>query len=231
MLNPLMIGVLIIIIGTTIHGYRKGFLKILISILSLVLTIWLVAVVTPYISTYLVEHTGLYDAMKNRVAESLAEDNARLDNTIPENQTETINSYEVPNAVKTTLINNNTEPTYTKLAVTVFEDYVSSFLARLIINIAAFVCTFIMITVFLRMTFFSLELISKIPIIKGLNKLIGLVAGFAEGILIVWVFFLFITIFAGGVWGSLLFMMIDDNILLSTLYNTNILLKIISALV
>lgn len=226
-MNPLLIGVLAVLIICTVHGYHKGFIKIIISLISLVLTIWLVSVVTPYISTYLVEHTGLYDGVKAQVAEAFAEDNSHLDNTVPENQTTTINSYDVPNIMKSTLISNNTVDTYTRLAVSAFEDYISSFLARIIINVAAFICTFLMITVFLRMTFFSLELISKIPIIKGTNKFIGLFAGFAEGLLIVWIFFLAATIFSGNAFGRQFFELVESNVLLNYLYNSNVLLKVI----
>lgn len=226
-LNPLLIGVLLTLVISTLHGYRKGFIKIVITLISFVLTLWLVSVVTPYISTYLVEHTGLYDAVKGQVAEAFADNNALLDNTIPENQTTTINSYDVPSVMKSTLITNNTAETYTRLAVSAFEDYISSFLARIIINLAAFVCTFLMITIFLRMTFFSLEIISKIPIIKGINKFAGLFAGFAEGLIIVWIFFLAVTMFAGNTIGRQIFDLVQSDPLLNILYNSNVLLKII----
>ncbi len=229
-MNPLLIGVLIVLLVSVFHGYQKGFIKILVSLISFVLTIWLVMVVTPYISTYLVEQTGLYNVVKDRVTESFAEDNSRYDNTISENQTRTINSYEVPSAMKTTLITHNTQPTYTKLAVSAFEDYISSYLARLIINVAAFVCTFVMITIFLRMTFFSLELIARIPIIKGFNKFLGLFAGLMEGILAIWIFFLLITMFSGSSWGRQVYPLIEESYLLSSLYNNNILLILISTL-
>lgn len=226
-MNELLAVVLIILVVSMIHGYHKGFIKIIISFLSLVLTIWLVSVVTPYISDYLIENTQLYQGVKNQINEAFAEDNARYDNTIEENQIRTIHSYQVPDAMKNTLISNNNEAVYRSLMVSVFEDYISSFIARMVLNVLAFVCTFLMITIFLRMTFFTMEILSRIPVIKGLNKIAGLLLGLVEGVLIVWVIFLAATMFAGNEIGSRFFSLISQNVFLSVLYNCNILLKII----
>lgn len=226
-MNELLAAVLVILLVCTWHGYRKGFIKIIISFLSIILTFWLVSVVTPYISHYLVENTELYQGVKNQISEAFAEDNARYDNTIPENQMKTIQSYRVPEVMKTTLISNNNESMYETLMVSAFEDYVSSFVARVVLNVFAFVCTFLMITIFLRMTFFSMELLGRLPIVKGINKTAGLFLGFAEGILIVWVLFLGATVFAGNRVGARFFEQINENAFLSLLYNCNILLKLV----
>lgn len=226
-MNELLAAVLVILLVCTWHGYRKGFIKIIISFLSIILTFWLVSVVTPYISHYLVENTELYQGVKNQISEAFAEDNARYDNTIPENQVKTIQSYCVPEVMKTTLISNNNESMYETLMVSAFEDYVSSFVARVVLNVFAFVCTFLMITIFLRMTFFSMELLGRLPIVKGINKTAGLFLGFAEGILIVWVLFLGATVFAGNRVGARFFEQINENAFLSLLYNCNILLKLV----
>ena len=224
-MNELSIAVIIVIMISTIHGYRRGFIRIIITLISLVLTIWLVSVVTPYITTYMMNHTGVYEKIKEHVEESFAEENSRRDNTIAENQIETINSYQIPSIVKNSLISNNNENVYGTLMVSAFEGYISGYIARMIINLMAFVCTFLMIYVFLKMTFLSMELIGKLPIIKGLNKLVGGIAGFAEGILLVWIAFLAATIFAGNEIGMKFFTLIDSSYFLSFLYNNNILFK------
>ncbi|MDD3415378.1 MAG: CvpA family protein [Lachnospiraceae bacterium] len=224
-MNELSIAVIIVITVSTIHGYRKGFIRIIITLISLILTIWLVSVVTPYITTYMMNHTDVYEKIKDHVEESFEEENSRRDNTIAENQIETINSYQIPSIVKNSLISNNNENVYGSLMVSAFEGYISGYIARMIINLMAFVCTFLMIYIFLKMTFLSMELIGKLPIIKGLNKLVGGVAGFAEGILLVWIGFLAATIFAGNEIGMKFFTLIDSSYFLSFLYNNNILFK------
>lgn len=226
-MNELLAVVLVILAAGTIHGYYKGFIKIIISFLSLILTIWLVSVVTPYISSYLIENTELYQGVRNQVKEAFSEDNARYDNSIEENQIRTINSYQVPDIMKDTLISNNNESVYQSLMVSVFEDYISSFVAKIILNVLAFVCTFLMITIFLRMTFFTMEALSRLPVIKGLNKIAGLLLGLTEGVLIVWVIFLAATMFAGNEIGARFFTMVSQNGFLSFLYNYNMLLMII----
>lgn len=226
-MNELLIAVLIVLLFFTLHGYNKGFIKIIISLVSLVLTIWLVSVVTPYISDYLIEETPVYNQIKEQITEAFAEDNSRLDNTIAENQEETIKSYGLPVIIKNALISNNTVAAYQDLMVSQFEDYISSYIARIIINAMAFVCTFLMITIFLRFTFFSMKLIAELPIIKGLNRFAGLFAGLLEGVLLIWIGFIGATIFAGKDLGVRFFELVDKSIFLSFLYDNNVLLQIL----
>lgn len=230
-MDLLVAAVAAVLIFFTLSGFRRGFVKIIISLLSMVLTLWLVSVVTPYISTYLIENTGVYEMVKEKANSAFSEKNGLRDNTIEENQIETIQSYSVPETMKDVLIHNNTVDVYQKLMVTAFEDYISSFLARAVINIMAFICTFVMIMVFLKMTFLSMEIISRIPIIKGINRLAGLLAGFAEGMIIVWIVFLAATIFLGGEIGNRFFSAVDNSLFLTLIYNNNILLHLIYGLI
>lgn len=226
-MNGLLAAVLLVLCLCMVHGYRKGFIKIIISFLSIVLTVWLVSVVTPYISSYLVENTEIYQGVRNQVSEVFAEDNARYDNTVAKNQVMTINSYQIPDIMKETLIQNNNESVYDSLMVSVFEDYISSFIGRVVLNVLAFVCTFLMITIFLRMTFFSLEFIGNLPVVKGINRIAGLFLGLVQGLAVVWIGFLAATVFAGNELGARFFDLVGQSAFLSILYNSNIFLKII----
>ena len=60
-MNWVLLLVLLILGYNIIRGYRKGFLRIVYSLVSWVIVLTFVTVATPYINTYLMEHTTLYE--------------------------------------------------------------------------------------------------------------------------------------------------------------------------
>ena len=72
-MNWLLIAVVIVLAGLTINGYHKGFIRILISFLSLIVTMVVVWFVTPYVSDFLKDHTPLYGTVKENIAEVVAQ--------------------------------------------------------------------------------------------------------------------------------------------------------------
>jgi len=75
----------------------------------------------------------------------------------------------------------------------------------------------------------ALDLISKLPLLNGVNKTAGLLAGLLHGLVIVWVFFLIITVFGGTKIGQQALEMIGESEILSFIYNNNLLLKFITS--
>ncbi|NLG05396.1 MAG: hypothetical protein GX567_16465 [Clostridia bacterium] len=228
--NILFIIVCLILIGSAVHGYRKGFLRIAISLVSFVLTIMVVTVISPYISNYLINHTPVYDQLRQKVVEVFAEDNAKLDNSIPENQKITIENYNLPDIVKNSLVENNTEEVYQTLLVHLFEDYVSGYLSRMIINAITFIGSFIMLWILINVVLLSADFISRIPIIKGFNKMIGATAGLLWGLLIVWILFFVAIVFFGNTLGNTMILYINESKFLTILFNNDFLFKYISGI-
>lgn len=63
-LNWLLIGVLTVLILFIIHGYQKGFIRLSISMVSLVVTVGLSVVITGYTSEYIRKLTPVKDEWK-----------------------------------------------------------------------------------------------------------------------------------------------------------------------
>ena len=76
-MNWLLIIILIIILLLMIHGWRKGMLRILFSIVAIVVLIVLVAFATPHISGFIKEHTGVYTALEERCTEKFQQQAGR----------------------------------------------------------------------------------------------------------------------------------------------------------
>jgi len=226
--NYLFIAVAVLFIYMIGRGYRRGFLRIAVTFIGTLFILVAVKKITPYVSDYLIKNTDTYNSIQEKITEKFAELNSRYDNTIPENQELTINSYDMPEAMKDNLIINNTEEMYETLLVNVFEEYVSAYLAKTAIRAAAFVSMFILLYIIFKILLFAVDLISRIPIIKGLNKMAGACLGLIESLLIVWVFYIIVVMFIGEDTGAVLFDMIARSRFLSALFNSNILLGFIS---
>ncbi|SCP99250.1 CvpA family protein [Anaerobium acetethylicum] len=230
-MNWLTVLVVIILAGLAFKGYRQGFFRTVFSLVSVVLTIVLVLFVTPYISEFLQEKTPVFQIVKTEVSEKLLSEAGTVNTDTPEGQIQAVESYNIPKVMKNLILDNNNEQTYRLLETAGFYDFAGSYIARLIVNAMAFVAAFLIITIFLRMTLFTLDIITEIPVIKGANKVAGLVAGLGEGLIVVWILFLTITAFSKGESGKAIFDMIENSLFLNILYNNNCILKLISSVI
>ncbi|MDO4189413.1 MAG: CvpA family protein [Lachnospiraceae bacterium] len=226
--NYLFVAVVALFVYMIVRGYSRGFLRMVVTFVGLVVILVAVKSVSPYVSSYLINNTNTYSSVQEKITEKFKESNLKYDNTIKENQELTINSYDVPDILKNNLIINNTQEMYQKLLVSVFEEYVSAYLAKTAINAMSFVILFVVLIAVFKIVLAAVDLISRIPIIKGINKYIGGCLGFLEALVIVWIFFFIIVVFIGADSSSQLFSMINESKFLTVLFNTNALMGVIS---
>ena len=72
-MNWLLPAVVVFLILAAWDGHRKGFIKKLVGIVSLVLTLVLTSVASPLVAEFLKEHTGIYAMLQNSINASDAE--------------------------------------------------------------------------------------------------------------------------------------------------------------
>ncbi|MDO4523599.1 MAG: CvpA family protein [Eubacteriales bacterium] len=239
-MNLLMIIVVLIFAIFTLRGYRRGFIGSLASVVSLVVSLALVSFATPYVADFLENRTGIYtyveqmcqnnfsiDQEKN-AGKMAGEENSpessgtELDEKTAENQL--IRGLPLPKMLQNLLINNNTAQTYRDLAVNNLQQYVAKFMSNLIMSVLAFIITWILTVIALRIIILLLNQIAELPGIHGVNHLLGTAVGFIQGLVIVWLAFLIITIFGNTEAGQQILKMISENRFLRMLYESNILL-------
>lgn len=227
-INILLIAVLLLMMICGINGYRRGFLRIVISLIGMIAIIATVIVVSPYVSDYLINHTSTYDTIRQKFITIFAENNEQRDNTIQENQNLTIDSYDIPEILKGNLKENNNQEMYQSLMVNVFEDYVSAYLAKMVINAIAFVGLFVVLWIFLWFILLSADIITKIPGLNKINRLLGMLTGLSTALIIVWVFFFIVIVFLGNDVGSAMMKEVKESRLLTFMFNSNYLLRYIT---
>lgn len=228
--NLLLIGVLIFLALCILNGYRKGFLKTALSMAALVATIVIVAFLNPYVSKFLMENTGLYETLHESTTEFVTEIfetqvdipiNTRTDEVFA------IDHLTLPKAIRERLIEDNNSVVYDALGVSEFEEYLSGYLACMILNAISFIGTLIIAGFLVKVVFVMADIIEKVPGIKGMNKLAGMLLGFLQGIVIIWIGCLVVTAFGATEVGQEILRMIQDSVLLGFIYNNNCLLLLV----
>ena len=72
---------------------------------------------------------------------------------------------------------------------------------------------------------FTLDIISKLPVLHQINTLSGALVGALEGLVLVWIGFIIFTMLGSTAFGQEALGLITESELLSYLYNNNILSK------
>lgn len=238
--NILTLIVVLIILFYAFGGVRKGFIKTLLSMAFFIMAAVLVYFANPYVSSFLKEHTPIYWAVEEKCQEIFTVENLLGENFSSQEaaaepdrieQTKIIESLPLPDILKEQLTENNNDAGYVRLAVSNFEEYIAGFMANLILTVLSYVVTFLLAILALKLLMLTLDVITELPVLKSVNQILGFLVGGIQGVCVVWVLFLVITILGSTDMGSKLLVMIGESSLLSFFYDTNIFLKVLMGII
>lgn len=217
----------IYLLGMVLYGHYKGFIRLAVSMLALILSLTIVRASLPAVTGYLKENTGLQQMISENMKKSIGlEQKAPLtddESETPSVQRTIIENLNLPQGVKTTLLENNNSEMYRSLGVSAFTDYIGSFMADIILNYAGFAILFAAVYLALKIVVRWLDIISHLPILSGINKITGALLGGVEGLAFVWLACMVITVFSTTAWGLEIFRQIEASKWLTYLYTRNFL--------
>lgn len=220
------IGVLVFLSLCCYMGYRRGFVKEVVSTLFILLSIALVWVVNPYVNEFIRKNTSIYEVIQENCKE-LVENQLNGETGVGEEQQySVIEGMNLPELLRTGLETNNTAEVYRYLAVNTFGEYVAGYLALVVVNGLSFLVSFLLVTILIRLLTFALSIIANLPVLRGVNKLAGAFLGGAKAILFIWVAMLILTVLCNTKWGMEGLKMIERDTILSFLYENNIFVKV-----
>ena len=136
-----------------------------------------------------------------------------------------IENLPIPDVLKEQMETFNNAAGYVKLGASDFGSYVVNYIANLILNILAFLVTLLVSWIIIRLLLGALSVFTSLPVIGGLDRLLGLAAGIVQGVLIMWVLFLILSLAATTPVGKMLMDEINRTPVLGLLYNTNLLMN------
>lgn len=233
--NWLFVVVAVYLVSMVLYGITADSSGLAVSAVSLVLSLGVVHFGAPSVANLLRSNEVVYQAVEDSVTKFIQKDdeaeNEAVDAAPPSVQRSIIEEMELPEQLKDALLENNNSEVYEALGVSSFTHYVSRYLANSLINIISFFLLFAAVFGGLRVLSVSLNVVSRLPIISGLNRLAGAVLGGAEGIFFVWIAALLITLFSATAIGELFLNQIESNIWLTWLYDHNMLGSILMGVV
>ena len=227
-MNWLFWVVLAFIAYHIIDGLRRGFIRKVVSAVSLVVTLVLVTYLTPQITTFVQNNTSLHENLQEKCSNLFL--NEEYNEDVKTDQVLMIENMDLPENIKEMLLENNNTESYDVLAVSGFHDYIGAYLANMIINALAYLLSFLIVWTAIRAILLALDVVTKLPLLHGINRLAGGVLGLVYGIVLVWIAFLLVTILCNGDLGRQFFSLISENPFLLFLYNQNVIAKIVFGL-
>lgn len=211
----------VLIIVGIIVGYIRGLVKELVSLAIVFVSIALVWFLNPYINRFLREET----LMESKIAtetRSLIENNIGDEMIVTgDAQDSVIENLGLPKFLTDSLLKNNNAEGYRALNVSSFLDYVSEYVADIIVNALSFLITFLAVSLLLRILVFVLDIFTRLPVISGLNALGGALLGGAKYVIFIWIAMLVVTVLIRTDAGRNIMNMIEHDRFLSFLYSFN----------
>lgn len=193
-------------------GYKKGFVKSVWKIAALVITIALVMMLKTPAVNYL-SGTSLAETINTKVSETVS---------LPQGGGVNIaESLNLPKFMQSEVNDQISSDPNTQISI---NDTVNSSLTSLFITIITCIGLFIIIRLILTAVFMIVSGITELPIIKGVNKLVGGLLAAVNILFIIFLALALVSMFAPA--DSKLFDAINNTYLVKYFYNYNILLQL-----
>ena len=219
------IVILLILILFIWMGYRRGFIREIVSFFFVFLSLSLAWAINPYINDFLISETPVYSTIQETCTDFVQKQSSDLENEM-ESSSQFIDGLNLPEILRKNIEKNNNTENYAELSVNTLTEYVSGYLARTIVNGLSYVLAYILATIGIRIVVYILNLIAGLPILKTANKLTGGLVGFVKGLVFIWILVLILTVLCSTEIGKTSLELIEKDSLLSVIYQYDPLIQI-----
>ena len=219
------IVILLILILFIWMGYRRGFIREIVSFFFVFLSLSLAWAINPYINDFLISETPVYSTIQETCTDFVQKQSSDLENEM-ESSSQFIDGLNLPEILRKNIEKNNNTENYAELSVNTLTEYVSGYLARTIVNGLSYVLAYILATIGIRIVVYILNLIAGLPILKTANKLTGGLVGFVKGLVFIWILFLILTVLCSTEIVKTSLELIEKDSLLSVIYQYDPLIQI-----
>lgn len=237
-MNWLLIIVILVLAGNIVWGFSKGFLRVIYSMLAWIAILVFVTWATPYVANVLTEKTNIDNRIESNLDEKLHElvigdTNGQKEDREPDAQNpgQGKKNYrdlqmKLPDAVTNKLFDTN------RIADQILEgsgayDVVAGRATDLAMRVISFVLVLLIAVISFHLLSVVLKVVEKLPLIGGINRLLGLFAGLVKGILIIWLAFAIIAMAGTTDIGIALISYIYESPLLIWVYENNFVLTLL----
>lgn len=217
-MNWLVIVFLAILAGNIYQGYKKGFLRVALSLVSWVLVVIGANAFAPQLTEIIISETSIDETIVQVINHAVTE---TVENVNIEQQ--------LPTELRELLLGENVS-----FMEMIIEDATQAEkMLPYIFGALQILCTIILLIV-MRIILFIVDkvlaLASNLPLIGSADKFLGLAVGLIKGVLLTWILMTIITFGAMINGDSTVVTMIYESQILTWLYENNIVLNFIMGL-
>ena len=220
------LAALAFIVLAAVNGFRRGFVREVVSMFLVVLSVAIVWVINPYVNDFIRNHTPVYQMIHDRCEEFVISQQETAQPQTVSEEDSFIESLQLPELLRADLRENNTLAVYQYLSADSFGEYIVDYLSVMAVNGLSFLISYLLATFMIRLITYALELLTKLPVIRGANKLAGAALGGVKCILFIWIAFLVLTVFCNTQIGREGLELVEKDTLLNFLYNKNVFMQI-----
>jgi colicin V production protein len=193
-------------------GYKKGLTGSLIKLLSFVIAIVLAVILYKPVGNVVIENTTIDDNIRTSLNETFG---------VQENKQEEKNEENVPSSIMNN-INKEIENATDEVKTNVIDET-----TKTVVYVGSAIVIFLAVKVVLLIVSLFTSQITKLPIIRQVDKIGGLAYGAIEGIVIVYAILAVISL-TSVIWANnAVVMAIGKSTLGEMLYNNNIILNLL----
>ena len=230
-MNWLLIVILALIVGNVIWGYKLGFMKVLLSLVSWIVVLAACYIATPIVAEGIVKNTPLEEVIQETVNDKL---NAAIDEVMGgvagalDNEKIAEIEAQLPAQLKDAILGEHAS--LAELITSTGDIQVD---ASDLANGAAYLIALLVVIIVTRIALFILEkmfdLVTKLPLIGQANTLLGIVAGALRGLIWGWLVLTVIAVLAYTGTNTELIAMVNDSQILTWLYENNPITMVVKA--
>ena len=218
-------------------GYKRGLVKSLLGTFATILALVLAYVLTPTMSRFLQNNTGLdewvegkvYAAVESKVTETVTGTKKEIARKMEENpgkqeQVSLIRELGIPDFIRDMLLDNNNEEVYKAMGVNTVYRYIAKKVAVVALNVTAALLAFVVARLLLLIANLMIgKAVGSIPILRMVDRIGGAAAGVLLGGIVVWALMFILSLAMNAQSYTEL---IKGNGILQWLHNNNVLMKI-----
>lgn len=244
-MNWLLFVVALMIAGSAYAGWRKGFVTIILSIATLLVAVILTIVLTPFVGNVIKNNTDWYSNLKNFSYDRISANetmqsaygemdpystNITTTSEFDEAVAAVLDKISAPESLKEKIKTDNVSEYLSngaQSAQNIITDFFATQMANIIFNTVIFAILFIAIRMALFIIMQVLNIVTRIPVVKQMNHMGGLILGMVKGFIYVWLFFIAITLLCSTTFAQSMFGYINSNSVLTYLYDNNLIMKLV----
>lgn len=220
-MNWTLLAVGLFLLLFTIIGAIKGLIKILYSLIIIVVITIVTTIFAPKIASALRKNTTWDDALTKKTEAFLSDKGILI-----EGKDVDVNELPLPDSIKDKIAkacNDEKEG-----IVNEYNTRVVTSTSNVIFNSIVYIVFFLILYLISKIIGILLNIVSKLPVLNGLNRMGGAAVGLVEGLIVIWILAIFVMVLGNSKFALNIHKDIDSNAFLTFLYDKNLIMYFVT---